>query len=237
MTEFGRWLDEGDAPPEVVELLRGARGSVGLPDAVRQRSRTRVAGLVALPAAAGAMTWMGHAALGAVLGATVTAAITVPRVVATYREARTSAAVAAASRAPAKHVARNAPAFVPTTPPVASDSPMFEPPPVADEARLTPKAELPSSDLAREAALLERAQRLVAKNPTAALRELRVHGAEFPHGALELERDFLTVDALVRLGRRTEAESLADTIQTRAPGSLYGRRLEHLLSEDTKARP
>ncbi len=237
MTEFGRWLDGGDAPPEVLELLRGARGSVGMPEAVRQRSRTRVAGLVALPAAAGAMTWMGHAALGAVLGATVTAAITVPRVVATYREAQTLAA-ARASRTPAKHATSTPRPPVPTTPMVDTRSPVIEPAPQrADDAPLTPKAELPSSELAREAALLERAQALVAKNPTAALRELRVHGAEFPHGALELERDFLTVDALVRLGRRTEAESLADTIRTRAPGSLYNRRLEHLLSEDAKARP
>lgn len=236
MTEFGRWLDDGDAPPEVVELLRGARGSVGLPEAVRQRSRTQVAGLVALPAAAGAMTWMGHAALGAVLGATVTVAITAPRVIATYREAHTAAA-AASSRAPTKHPARNAPALVPTTPLVASNPSVFEPPPVADEARLTPKAELPSSNLAREAALLERAQGLVVKNPAAALRTLRVHAVEFPHGALELERDFLTVDALLRLGRRTEAESLANTIRTRAPGSLYGRRLEHLLSEEPAPGP
>jgi hypothetical protein len=54
---------------------------------------------------------------------------------------------------------------------------------------------------------------------------------EFPNGALLVEREFLTVSALERLGRRREAEARANALRARSPGSLYERRLEKLFDD------
>ena len=86
-------------------------------------------------------------------------------------------------------------------------------------------------DLAREARLLESARVLLSTDAVSALVLLGRHEKEFPNGGLEIERQLLTVDALVRLGRKSEAEARARTLRGRAPGNLYEQRLERLLGE------
>jgi hypothetical protein len=69
----------------------------------------------------------------------------------------------------------------------------------------------------------------VPSDPGGALALLSAHERAFPRGGLVLERELLAVDALLRLGRRADAEARARSLRARAPGSLYTRRLEHLL--------
>jgi hypothetical protein len=61
------------------------------------------------------------------------------------------------------------------------------------------------------------------------LSALRDHELRFPAGQLRIEREFLIVDALVRLGRRPEAEARARALDQQAPKSLYGERLDRIL--------
>lgn len=84
--------------------------------------------------------------------------------------------------------------------------------------------------LAQELALLESARRKLGTSPGAALSALRDHELRFPAGQLRIEREFLIVDALVRLGRRPEAEARAQVLAAQAPQSLYGERLERILN-------
>ncbi|MBN9166061.1 MAG: hypothetical protein J0I07_34245, partial [Myxococcales bacterium] len=56
------------------------------------------------------------------------------------------------------------------------------------------------------------------------------HAAEFPGGQLASEREVLLVDALIRTGRRAEAEARARALGAREPGSPYAQRVDALLS-------
>jgi hypothetical protein len=85
--------------------------------------------------------------------------------------------------------------------------------------------------LSMELALLESARAELERRPGASLSLLARHEREFPRGALALEREFLKVSALIRLGRRGEAEAHASALRARSPGSLYERRLDALLGD------
>jgi hypothetical protein len=88
------------------------------------------------------------------------------------------------------------------------------------------------NQLDREIALLEAARNTLAASPHAALSALRDHELRFPAGQLRIEREFLIVDALMRLGRRPEAEARAQALERQAPKSLYGERLDRILGAD-----
>jgi hypothetical protein len=57
------------------------------------------------------------------------------------------------------------------------------------------------------------------------------HEQRFPSGHLRIERELLLVDALVRLGRRPEAEARAASLERQNPNSLYNERLDQILGK------
>jgi hypothetical protein len=232
-----RLLDSGDAPPEVLELLRQAKKPASLHSAARERSVRRVAALIAIPAAASTLSWVTYAAYGAALGAAVTAAVAIPDLIERRHEptAPISSGVHAPPRvsAPARAKASPLPLVVPEVTPQALPSPTLPPSVGHREVHVVADAEAPS--LTREASLLAHAQRILPTDPAAALASLRQHQLEFPHGVLEPEREMLVVDALMRLGRRQEASARAKAIRSRSPNGLYSLRLEKLLSERSSA--
>src|SRR6185295_1804116 len=62
-----------------------------LGDGAKRRSRRRIAGISAVPAAAGVFFWVQHVALGAVLGTVVaSAAVVAPRVISTWTARETA---------------------------------------------------------------------------------------------------------------------------------------------------
>ena len=221
MNEPRRLLDDGTAYPELVRLLSAARAPRPLDPSTFERSRNRVVALGSLPAALGVLVWVKHAALGAVLGVAVAVAATAPRFLSQSEEP------GPAPPAP------GLPAVSAEAPPGVTPDPVALEPSV-ESSREPPAPAAPSTGpggLAEELALLEAARAELDRRPGSALSLLARHEREFPRGTLAVEREFLTVSALVRLGRRREAETQAAALRARSPGSLYEQRLDAILGD------
>jgi hypothetical protein len=143
------------------------------------------------------------------------------------------------------------------TPPLPAESPPVEVPAVTEEprvaqapaqatstalpsqARAAPPASQPSGtaddSLEREVLLLDearRAYRVAAYGE--ALRLLGRHASEFPAGALGPEATMIEVQALLGLGRRSDAEAIAQKHIAFHPNSAVAQRLKMLLGWTTK---
>jgi RNA polymerase sigma-70 factor (ECF subfamily) len=201
-------------------------------------------GALAVPAAASAFFWLQHAALGAVLGAVVTTSVVVTRALLPEPPTPSAAAPLAArvpplAREPVRGLAEAAKELRPELAPRPEEPSRPGAAPRSERAVATPVTppggpEEPS--VVREARLLEQARSSLAPRPAFALERLAEHARDFPDGTLAVERELLAVDALVRLGRRTEAESRAAALRRRAPGSLYAERLEQILGRASEGR-
>jgi hypothetical protein len=121
----------------------------------------------------------------------------------------------------------------PTPPPVQTSDPI--PTVSVEELPTTPPVASPrasaSAAVPRESdtALLGRAQKELGANPARALTLLDEHAKTFPRSGFGQEREVLTIDALLRLGRRGEAESRAAQFATAYPKSAHNRRIDALL--------
>lgn len=231
MTDPTRWLDDDATPRELRELLASADRLAPIPEPALRRSRQRVLALPALSAAAGAFFWLPQAALGAALGAAVAAVAVAPGF--------------SSSKTPPQSVGTARPTVASTAPPMKSPLPPAPepagettPPDVApsvestkNRARHDAGIHEPVSEhgVTREARLLETARELLARDPPRALAALSRHAREFPHGTLETERELMSVDALMRLHRRADAEAHAAALRARAPNNIYERRIEQIL--------
>jgi hypothetical protein len=227
MNEMKR-LREGTDDPELKALLSAGHFVEDLPDDVRNRSRKRVTALAGVPVAAGLMFWVQHAALGAALGVAVVAAAQAPRLF-SKTNAGTSVSAAPTAVAPAP---RATAVNEPESPPANAESEL----PAQNTAQPVERvpAPMPSAnavDLDAELALLDRARRELDTNAQRSLGMLERHRTEFIGSALFAEREILAITALVRLGRRLEAEGRAESLRQRIPGSLYAERLEGILRE------
>jgi hypothetical protein len=235
MTETRRWLETGQAPPDVLELLQVARPPSALDAQTRARSRRQLAALSALPAAAGITLWIKSVALGAAISGVVTAVVVVPR----WRAESASRVAAVTSSMPASHVAAGHKRGTPATDPALSASnsapapvPQVPAPNLSNRSAESPTLPPPeSADLSGEIQLLDRARGLIDTDPALAFDALLEHQREFGAGTLVLERKFLEVEALWHLGRRAQARSRAAALRAYAPGSIYERRLSQLLGE------
>ncbi|MCY1083478.1 hypothetical protein [Archangium lansingense] len=101
----------------------------------------------------------------------------------------------------------------------------------APDAPATAPAMEARETMDEELALLESAYQAVRRGDAGgALAEAERHATRFPEGALAQEREVLAIDALVRLGRRTEAEARAERFRAHYPTSTHGVRIQGLLS-------
>ncbi len=82
--------------------------------------------------------------------------------------------------------------------------------------------------LARELALVERAQAQLAVDPAAALSACEAHAAQFPEGLLAQEREAAAIQAFAALGRREEAQARLGAFAERWPRSAHLERLRRL---------
>ncbi len=110
----------------------------------------------------------------------------------------------------------------------AQDPGSNEPGVARDEAWVNPA---PGDSLAREAAMLEEARAMLDGNPGGTLAALDRYAARFPSGQLAIEGELLAVDALRRLGRRSEARARAAALLDHARGSLYEPRIRTMLAD------
>jgi hypothetical protein len=132
-----------------------------------------------------------------------------------------------------------------TTPAVVASAPRAESPKAAqpDPIPTLSVAELPkvapspvpkpetSAETPKESdmALLGRAQKVLGANPSQALVLLGEHAKLYPRSGFGQEREVMTIDALVRLGRRAEAEARANQFKQAYPKSGHNRRIDSLL--------
>lgn len=89
--------------------------------------------------------------------------------------------------------------------------------------------------LLEEAQSLERVRARVAADPAGALRSLAEHHQRFPRAQLAAEREYLTIDALKRLGRREEARARAQAFLARYPSSPYTAEVGRSAQEERPA--
>jgi outer membrane protein assembly factor BamD (BamD/ComL family) len=71
----------------------------------------------------------------------------------------------------------------------------------------------------------------LAQNPKEALAKLEEHARRFPNGTLAQEREVMAIDALLRLGRRADAESRAERFKQTYARSGHVRRIDALLAD------
>lgn len=74
--------------------------------------------------------------------------------------------------------------------------------------------------------LLRNARSALASTPTRALSLTSEHERLFPSGMLTQEREAIAIEALLRLGRRVEADARAERFLARFPTSPYRARIE-----------
>ncbi len=251
MTEPRRWSEEDNAPPELRALLRGAHRARPLDPVVRDRTHARVARAAALPI--GAAGWLSVKTAVAAFGVTCGTAFVAVLVTApppAPPAARAQPAVTAAShrsaapgpRLPATASARAAEDLAPLRPSAAVSSSVAAFPrqqivaPQASTAESPPLASASAppegaSALTAESELLERARSALRRSPLDALRLAGEHAARFPRAQLSSERMLIQIDALHRLGRDSEAQSIAQALLAKGPDDLYAERVRKLLSE------
>lgn len=225
MSERQRWLESDEIDDDVRDLLRAAPRPRAMKAAERARSARTLGRIAALPAAAGLMFWVKNVALAGVLGLASGAVVSGAVILVTDDEpkaATTSAAPVAPMSTPI------------VTPRAELDRKPASAPTAEPKAKRVPAAPLPSVEpadsLASEARKLEDARRALAGNPARALELLSEHAREFPSGKLSAERELLAIDALSRLGRKSEARARAEAMLARSRGGLYEERLKKMLS-------
>jgi hypothetical protein len=201
-----------------------------------------VGATLTIPAAASALLTWKASAIAAGLG--VMGVIAAPYLAPSSAQdpapaPRVSIAAPEAVHAPATPTARAESIPEPTPEPIAAPEPPRPSPPKPARRQAmgsSPRgpSPLPSvtaaplvveDTLAREVALLERARAHFDGDPASTLAILDEHARSFPSGKLAMERELLALDALERLGRKTEARARASRLLALARGSLYEARI------------
>jgi hypothetical protein len=217
--------------PSVSDDLRSVLGSGAVSRVMTpsQRARTSkgIAAVAAVPVATASLFGLKGIAIAAVvLGGSVVAASSLSN--------RWSSETTDETAPPARAFAATPPRTAAPAPPAPTDE-QAPPAPSAIDARppsppaATPAVRPPVDSLRAEAATLERARSLVARDPSAALSVLEQHAREFPKGKLSVERELIAVDALRRAGRVSEARGRGEALLARTQGGLYEGRVRDLL--------
>jgi hypothetical protein len=107
----------------------------------------------------------------------------------------------------------------------ANAAPATVPLPSAQRARAPRNA-----DPLAELVLLDRARRVMAKDPARALALAGEHARDYAAGQFAEERELLAIEALARLGRRAAAERRAQAFRRTHSHSVHEHRLEVILS-------
>jgi hypothetical protein len=212
-----RIREAGDVPEELRELFRSAAKPQPLTPALGAMLSSRVAGMAAAsaptPVLVKVLPWLlgGAVAFGGV---------------AAYRSGRVEPG--------APKPAAPAPALAPAPEPIAPAPPALaraaEPPSRAVATRAPASRVATAEDgLVGEERLLNEAHEALAASPRRALALAQSHARRYPHGQLVAERDLITIEALVELGRRPEAEALGRDLRKTAPNNIYEERLDQIL--------
>lgn len=225
-----RWSDElsGGAPESMRAMLAAARND-GPSAAQLERLIASVSAPVppTPPTSSALPLWTkgGTAVLVlASLGAWLSMRAPAPQVARDETPSPLAAPLEAPERAPVQTPALVGPApEVPTAPPA------------APTRATTPKASRRSAASAPETrsaaddiVLLQRAKRSLPAAPSRALELLGAHARDFPDSAFTEEREALSIEAQLKVGRDERARAELEQFKARYPRSAYLRRLETL---------
>jgi len=183
---------------------------------------------------AAAVTATGLSLVAKLVGvAAVGVALTTGVVVATRGPAKPTVEARSAPPEAPSPTAAPAPAPAPVTPPIASSAPDVAPEAPRDEPKeRTPAKPTKSEGLRDEVALLDAARSAISRGDTSsALAALGQHAQRFPQGFLRSEAAVLRVEALVRAGRRAEAQAEGEKLLAREPNGPQAQRVRSLLGE------
>lgn len=256
MSDPVRWKD-GGGPDGLKELLRAAPRPRPMTAAERARTAERLA-RIAGGAGAGATGKLAGAAWGK--GLALAAAVGVAGVLARALLPLATPPPSWSTPAQTAEVAAPSPPSPPSETPTSEAAAQRVPPKASGDApgaasegsagsaaggprasERAPKGapqiqkESPAKDadsLLEEAESLEKARAGLASDPAASLDELRAVTRRFPAGKLAAEREYLTIDALLRVGRRDEARARAQAFLARYPGSPYAKEVQRALAPD-----
>ena len=118
----------------------------------------------------------------------------------------------------------NPPATSPSSSGEGAEGSALPPPSPSTPPRIeAPKSSARAPEGASEAALLEKARRLLGSAPATALALTNEHQTRFPRGVLSQEREVIAIEALRRLQRTAEADARAAAFAKAFPGSAHQR--------------
>jgi len=238
MKDLKRWLEDDGIPSEIRELLAAGTPPPAIDAATRvllreaaQRlsAQATVAKLTPVPSvgkATMAIVGVALVAAGAAAGVlTVTGRTASPPLPA--RAPSCSASASVHYPGPGLNRSEVAPA-------AKAGGPVRAPPPAAGTVTELDPLD-PSETIAQEAALLERARRLLGESPERALLLTDQHVESYPSGRLAAECELIAIDALVRLGRLDQARQRAAPLLVGGSGSLYAHRVRALIERSPPA--
>jgi hypothetical protein len=88
----------------------------------------------------------------------------------------------------------------------------------------------PVVDDGSEVMMLDQARAALGADPSRALALTIEHARRFPRGMLAQEREFIAINALVNMGRQSEARARAESFAAHFPGSVHRGRIADLVS-------
>ncbi|MFZ5893066.1 MAG: hypothetical protein ACOY0T_18545 [Myxococcota bacterium] len=227
-----RLRSESSAPPNLAAALGSLPGE--LPSAEQLRAlRARLPGSSSVTApltrrprltkpkakrkVVTALAWLLPAAAAAMSGAYW----------ATHQEPEPAPAPSLPRQLPAPSIAPKVPELVAA--PSASGESVPAPSSSASNIKRAPSPSVVHSDPEAELRLMREAQAALGSNPARALELAAQHAQQFPRGVLAQEREVVSIDALSRLGRTTEARSRATRFRKSHPESAYLPRIDRLV--------
>ena len=110
----------------------------------------------------------------------------------------------------------DSPPDLPPVPSVAQPTPAAPPPPIVPMPRWQKQPVDPEA-FARETVLIDRARAEVKTNPETALKSLIEYQQLFPQGERGRDMQLVELEALLRLGRRQEADELVRKVTSQDP--------------------
>jgi hypothetical protein len=122
-------------------------------------------------------------------------------------------------------------AAAPRTPSPSARSPKR---PVEAPSEIAPSPEAAAEDPGDELAVLEEARAALATDPARTLTLADEHAKRFQHPAFAQERERLAIDALVRSGRRGDAQERARRFESTYPRSPHLARVRALVAPSEK---
>ncbi len=212
-----RWLEDPEALPN--ELIASMQAHTDLGPSERELARIRVGVRLSASKAPGGLKWLGVLSVLAGLGAAVWSMRAPP---ARKEAPRAAPIVAAPPTAQPTVVVEPTPSVVPEPSVVPKPLVRARRPP----ARVLPEA--PAADATAELALLRRARRVLASDPSAALGLTNEHLRSYPDGMFAEERELLAIEALSQRDRAAAIER-ARAFANKYPRSVHQPRIEAAL--------